>query len=386
VQFDGDRYAKGRMTSEGNNTRTWTVAFRPGVGAQTVVVSANTGYFTRGATNQNFELTMGATATVAPPSTNVATGEATISAVRTNRSNIIFGENTTFTITTNVRATDVWLDVDNRDVPARLTRESRTTKTWTVTVSPDRSQTVTVFANSGADEVAGAARRTHRITVNDRRYIDDRDRFFGSARIISAHVDNNWWNANSFVRIVVETNSITNFVWIDAGSNRLATMTHSTTLSNGNRRWVYDLDLGNWNWWWGTNWNWNQVVTIRAGESNGATSDSTTLNLGNWWGGLQHPGIVHNATVSAAQGAGNTVNITIGNWGSLWPNAAFFGNSAVTARITGPGNYNQTFPLNNFVTTHNLGSNFTVEGTYSITLFVGNMGVASNTMKLTPAS
>jgi hypothetical protein len=281
VQFDGDKYAKGRLDSETANTRTWTITFRPS-GAQLLTVSANTGYFTRGAANQQFQLTMGAT--TAPPTTSVPTGDATITGVRSSRSNVIIGESITLTITTNAHATDVWVLVDGHDMDARMTRQTRTAKTWTVTFTPDRSQTLTVYANSGSHDLAGSVNRTHRITVNDRR--------FENARIHTAHVENNFQNA-SYARIIVETNSATNFVWVNVGGNRLAGMSSRSVLSNGNIRWSYDLYWADWNWNWFGN-NWNQTVTVHAGESNGVSNDSRTLNV-NWWGGFNPP--VNNATI-----------------------------------------------------------------------------------------
>jgi hypothetical protein len=271
VQFDNDKFAKARLDADSGSVRRWTVTIRPSR-AQTVTVSANTGYYTRGAASLPFNVTLGATGTGSSVSGGTG-GRATISSVRAGNANLLHDETTTLTIVTNTAAEYVWVEVDSRDVYASVSRESRTTKTWTVRVSPNRTQRLTIYANS-VDDTSGAVSRNLSITVSDRRN--------ENARIVNVSDDGfssqHQWG---YSRLNIETNNAANNVWVMHGGTRIGSTTNFTTLSNGNRRWFIDLDHN-----WGNQGFSNTItVTVHAGETNNVSNDSRSHTLSGWWGG-----------------------------------------------------------------------------------------------------
>jgi hypothetical protein len=347
VQFDTDRYALGRLESETAQAKTWTITFRPR-NAQTVSVSANTGYFTRGAAVTPFNVTLNPAATATGAT---RTGNATITNLRSNRSNLVTNENMTLTITTNAHATHVWVDVDNRDVAARVSRETRTTKTWTVTFTPERTQTLTVYANSGSDSVEGSVNRTHRVTVNERRA--------ENARIISASASTHGNNANhwqwNWATITVETNSTANHVWVEVNGNRRTASANYTTLSNGNRRWTLELD------WF--DWDWNHNVRVHAGETSHTSNDSRTVSIDNWWFNQNWNIWINHGTVA------QTVTITTDAWN--WTNNNNFGNISIRLVNVVSGTF-ATYGVN-----HTLTDIPVQPGTYRAELYAGGTLVRS---------
>jgi hypothetical protein len=274
VQFDGTpgKFSRARMENDTGAIKTWTLTFRPN-GLQTVTVNANTAYVVRGAASQPFAVTFSATpaageAAVTPVTTGG--GRATISNVRSNRSDLVTNESMTLTITTNLHATNVWVRVDDRDVAARLSRTTRASQTWTVTFTPARSQTMTVYANS-ADTTDGAVTRTHRVTVNERRLDNARVR---SAVASNTHINSGW------ATITIETNSSANHVWVEFGGlRRNASLVADNINTLGDRRWTVHIDWADW-----VNQN-NPSVRAHAGETSNVSNHHLTVEMGNWtWG------------------------------------------------------------------------------------------------------
>jgi len=210
-------FARGTMTTQDTNSRTWVINFRPQTWVtQQVEVGSNRTYNWPGAATQLYNLTLAQpfVPPVTPRITNVNVGNRTVS----------IGANTTFTITTNLDAEHVWVrDVDGREHNAHRTTSGVSTRTWSVTFPPIRSGTVTVFANStrSADH---AATRTENITVSHT-----------TAQIVGTPTAS-WTNHNETL-IHVTTNSYVQTVWAVMPGTGNRVQLNRTNTGSGNRTW-----------------------------------------------------------------------------------------------------------------------------------------------------
>jgi len=272
VKFDGDRFVQGRPTASGSeNEKVWTIVFRPSQ-AQTVTVSANTRYQTNGATNVSHN--------VMSASTAVTRGTAVINSVSVSPSSaqISYNGSATLTIRTNAETDYVWVDYDNAESDARISSETRTSKTWTVRVSPDRTQTINIYANSGDQTTSGAARRTQRITVSDYYYNNDTNVSF-RGNVSARWMNDGYYNSYYYDNLEVTANTTSNAtsVWFEVNGYRFP-LVQSGTESNGDKRWRYNGNVNNWS--YNNNWNYS-TITLYASASGSSYSASTQVNVSN---------------------------------------------------------------------------------------------------------
>ena len=89
-----------------------------------------------------------------------------INRVEADSTEINAGDPVTFTIRTNEPANYVWVHYDNKDLYARYTStDAAGYKVWAVTFYPEKSQTVSIYANTSRS-FTGAAKENRKITVD----------------------------------------------------------------------------------------------------------------------------------------------------------------------------------------------------------------------------
>ncbi|MCL2708067.1 MAG: hypothetical protein FWF03_03015, partial [Defluviitaleaceae bacterium] len=146
VRYNDGTFKKGSLKSANpDGERTWTIDIKP-EGTQTVRVSANTIYSYGGAASVERDVLF-------------SEPVATVNGLRLSRANVPEGEYVTVTITTNVAATQVWVKHDDTTTDARLTRTTKSSKTWSATIRPEKTQTLSVYANVTKSET-GASKKT----------------------------------------------------------------------------------------------------------------------------------------------------------------------------------------------------------------------------------
>jgi hypothetical protein len=216
------RFARATMLTQGTNSRTWVVNFRPSAWAtQQVEIGSNRTYNWPGAATRihNLTLTQPFVAPIAPRINTVSINPRTVTGNNT----------TTFTINTNLDAEHVWVrDVNGREHTAHRTTSTTHARNWQVSFSPGRTGSVTVFANATRTE-ANAATRTESITVGHG----------GSASIIGTPTAQQI--GGNQTRIHVTTNGTTESVWaIMPGTNHRIALRRTNT-GTGNRTWSEDV-------------------------------------------------------------------------------------------------------------------------------------------------
>jgi hypothetical protein len=279
VRFDSNRYVQGTRTATDATSRTWVVNFRPTtMQAQQVQVGSNRTYSYRGASLRNFDVTLSAPF--------VAPARPTIQNVSVSNRDVSQNSSTTFTIRTNVDATDVWVrTTDGREYDASRSSTASNSITWTVNFVPERSGTVSVYANSSRTS-SNAARRTEHITVRGT------GGGSGNGSILSASA-NGWSNNHLIIRAT--TNSNTNSVWAEVEGRVVQLSRTGAGGSNNTRHWEWSGNPWNWNNWnhnnwnnWNNNnwWNNNSNSNIRVHASS-AFSSTSHADDSRWavWGG-----------------------------------------------------------------------------------------------------
>ena len=252
------KFARGTLTTQGTNSRTWVINFRPDAWtAQQVEIGANRTYNWPGASTQlhNLALTQPYVSPTSPAINSVAVNPRTVSS----------GSSTTFTINTNLDAEFVWVrDINGTEHNARRSTTSAHNRSWTVTFNPQNTGTVTVFANATRTET-GAATRSETITVGH-----------GSASIVNTPTAN--WLGSDQIRINVTTNNLTESVWaIMPGTNNRVQL-NRTNSGTGNRTWSADV------------WSYETWGNILVGVSS-STGNINNLNaedsrtISNWQSG-----------------------------------------------------------------------------------------------------
>jgi hypothetical protein len=199
----------------------WTITFKPNQ-TQTVTISANVAYKLSGAVSEDHHVTL-----ISQP--------ARISGFRTNRSSISFGDTVTLTITTNAQANNVWVSHDNRTSEATVSRTSRTTKTWTLSIAPASTQSITAYANTSYNET-GAVSRSININVGNQQQQPNQSQraAFNSA---SAQVTQTWLQTSTTLTVTAQTNSATQYVWFEYGGHNYELNLQSTD-GSGNKNWT----------------------------------------------------------------------------------------------------------------------------------------------------
>jgi len=235
VQFDDGRFRRGQEQTalRTETTRTWVINFRPERWAvQTVQVSANREYVFAGATTQNHVLTL------AEPF--VAPVVPTIQGVSPSTRNVLPGGSTTFTIRTNLDVNYVWIiDVDgNRRNATASGRPTATTRTWTVTFSPTRTGSVTVYANT-ANNTTGAVTSTEHITAQQQNAS-----FVGTP---TARWSHDWWTAGwQNVTVEVTTNQFAEHVWVQLPNGNTHALNRISGTGTTDRTWRAEISsVGN---------------------------------------------------------------------------------------------------------------------------------------------
>ncbi|MCL1862957.1 MAG: hypothetical protein FWF78_05275 [Defluviitaleaceae bacterium] len=213
-------FARGTMTTQDSNSRTWVVNFRPSTWAvQQVEVGSNRTYNWPGAATQlyNLTLTQPFVAPVTPRINNVNVANRTVTP----------GGNTTFTITTNLDVEHVWVrDVDGREHNATRSTSGATTRTWRVTFPPIRSGNVTIFANATRN-TDNAATRTENITVSH-----TTGQIIGTPTASWTH-----HHHSNETLIQVTTNSYVQTVWATMPGTGNRVQLSRTNSGTGNRSW-----------------------------------------------------------------------------------------------------------------------------------------------------
>jgi len=245
IRLPGSLYRKAIRHSDRNDVKTWTVSFTP-TEDMTIQVNANTRYSNTNAVSENYDVLL-----VDPP--------AKLTNLRANKTSLVTNESVTFTITTNVEATHVWVKYDgDKTADARNTRTTRASKTWSVTFTPSRTQTVTAYANITKTETH-AATRSLDLTVNTQSV---------SITETKALVSGNNLGDDTLT-VTVTTNGAAQYVWVEAGRDTFE-LNFQQTLANGNKTWsrtftktYYNVDF-------------DRIVVYAAREQNGKDTSRTT--------------------------------------------------------------------------------------------------------------
>lgn len=270
VRFDGNRYAQGTLISHSPaGYRTWTIDFRPRTwSTQLVQVGSNRSWNYTGASIQQLQLTL---AQPFVPPTDPEIRNVVITPAQVNP-----GGRTTIRVTTNQHVNAVWMrDVDGWEVSARsIAPNNATTRTWEITFNPQRTGTVTIYANTSR-QALGAVSRQESITVRGQ-----------NVDILHAQATNIGGTSNE-TRVRVTTNRYAESVWVITNNRTI----HLNLVrgGTGNREWEaviegaalpmqvrasasrnhigVDAEFtirnwdGNWNdeWWWNNQWGTEEI-------------------------------------------------------------------------------------------------------------------------------
>jgi hypothetical protein len=251
VEYDNQRYTQGKLASQNDTSKNWTIVFNP-TGPQTVIVSANTAYKTNNATNVPYNVIF--TASIAPPAV------ATINSASASPSSIAYNSYTDITVRTNADTDYVWAEYDSTEASANIVSQSSATITWRVRVYPSRSQTIRVYANTADGTDGSEATRNVTVTV--------RDQYTNRATIDSASASWNNYQVSGYGNLTVNvtTNSYANYVWFNY-NGQVYQMSRSGSYSN---QWTYTSSS--------IYWNQSSSLTVYASEQ--SYSDSYAVSRG----------------------------------------------------------------------------------------------------------
>jgi hypothetical protein len=224
IVADGYRFHRATLVSEGAGQRTWTVSYNPSLYVRhQVQVSANHAYvLDHYVVSQNFDVNL-----AAPYVPYVPAAVASINRVNASPATVNTGDRTTITVVTNRDTEFVWAEVDDRRVNARRGNRSATTQSWTMEVSPARTQTVIVYANT-ENISQGAVTDSVRITVQEAR-----------PRIYNARLDRTQIERDQWTTIDIRTNVEVEHVWAIVDGRRENARRGS--IVSGERTWVLDI-------------------------------------------------------------------------------------------------------------------------------------------------
>ena len=220
LRLGENRNLQATRVSNTATQRTWEVSYRPArFVPHQVHISANHAFVNDAfATSQTFMVNLTAPVDQDHPQ---------ITRVSASPSNIVVGERSTITVRTNLDVTHVWAEVDGRQVNARRNTSSATTRSWTMDVSPNRTQTISVYANT-SNSVHGADRDSIRITVVET------DPRINSMSIRDSLIEWGQWTV-----IDVNTNNDVEHVWAMVDGRRVNARRQSS--NNRNQTWTIDV-------------------------------------------------------------------------------------------------------------------------------------------------
>ncbi|MCL2190183.1 MAG: hypothetical protein FWC16_14390 [Defluviitaleaceae bacterium] len=184
TEVDGTRVHATERTrpAPATGTRNWTLTITPEE-SQTITVYANTSNRTEGA----------AAISIPVITEGEITGEVTINSVRTSGNNIVQGDAITFTVLTSNAVEYVFTEVDGRWPRATLADTNTRTgeKTWQLVVTPQTSQTLTIYANSSFVRDENAISNRQVIEVRQPTPLFEASPIFESGGVWRRH---NWQN------------------------------------------------------------------------------------------------------------------------------------------------------------------------------------------------
>ena len=231
-----DQVVRARSTSQDANQRTWTAAYRPRqAGEHQVTVNANRVWQAGGTQVSRVHTVTQAAIDTAPTPTPTSspsatatpgTGTASITRLSTTPSTV----NPRGRATINVRAsrdvTHVWATVDGNRVNAEREQGGATFTAWSLDIRPNRSQTVTVYANT-SNTTQGAATDTIRIQVAEAARIES----------VTPSTIELWSVQGSETTLVVRTNRDTEYVWAMVNGNRVNSTGGSRDVGSNSLEW-----------------------------------------------------------------------------------------------------------------------------------------------------
>jgi len=186
-----------------------------------VQISANVGYYTRGATTQDYRIQN--TAPFVPPANPLIVNTVP------NPAQVPLGGTSTVSITTNNEVNFVWIMVGNTRVNATRTNPTSIgLRTWTATIAPSAADTITAFANV-TDTNTGAF--TQNVAINTLQ-----------TRVTISNAIASWHpNASepTHVRIVVHTNLYATDLWVNVG-NRQLNFNRTTDRIQSGSIWIWE--------------------------------------------------------------------------------------------------------------------------------------------------
>ena len=222
VRLPDGRYMRGNRTGSSGTQSTWEVVYRPQpYSAHQIQVFSN-GADHRPVVDNTINQQINLTAPFVRPVTP------TITRASASPSTIEPGARTTITVRTNADVEYVWAMVDGRRVNSRRGSTGTTTRTWTIDVRPDETQTIRVYANT-TDSTSGADTDTVRVTVRD-----------AEPRILATPtLSHNNIRPGDRTTIEVRTNEVVTHVWAMLDGRRINAQRETT--SSGERRWSIDI-------------------------------------------------------------------------------------------------------------------------------------------------
>jgi len=221
-------YRQATRVSHTANTITWQVSLthlQPW--HQTVRVSANTAFVVDGATNVNYVLQHTA------PFVAAATPFIFANTVAANPPQLVPGGSSNITLTTNADVNYVWATVNGVRVNAvrtNPTAAANALRNWSLTVAPNATGMITVFANA-TNTPTGAV--NHGITITVSPTPVTINTAFASWHPTTATAAN-----ATEVRIVVETNLYATDLWLTVAGRRLDFDRGASTVSGNTRFWT----------------------------------------------------------------------------------------------------------------------------------------------------
>jgi len=215
ISLGPNMYMRARSTSQNANQRTWTASYRPRqAGQHQVTVSANHAWILDGRqASQVHTVTQAAIDTPTPtpsPSPGAPSTAANITRLTANPSTVAPGGRSTITVRASREVTHVWAMVDGNRVNGRREHGGATTTSWSIDVRPDRTQNITVYANT-TNTAQGAATDTIRIQVDNVRARIER---------VTPESIELWAAPGAATTLVVRTCTDTEYVWAIVNGNR----------------------------------------------------------------------------------------------------------------------------------------------------------------------
>ena len=337
VHHSGNSWPQGVRVSGDANTQTWHVTLRNIAQwnqPQSVQVSANTGFFTGGATNLNHTITF-SHIFVPPPNPQILLNPTA------NPASIHVGESTTLQVMTNAEVGFVWAMVDgNRRDGTLIAGQVAGTRTWSIpNVSPNATGNIVVHANT-TNTATGAVTRNVHVTVEQ-------------TRVIISHASATWaytGGTRTGVRLIVHTNMYATNVSVSTGTRNM-NMTVGNRTRSGNT-WIWEetvamTDFSNsvpiqiratdWGNVWLTTGN-DAWATINPGVG-GVFNQGTAQHHGAIWNTSVNPNVVHRDTLWPIEVTFTTANdvtevrIRDANMTLLSPSVTAFTEGANDTRI-----------------------------------------------------